>query len=63
VILLKAYVRRKRFEAKLLAGEVGRMLAGSGPSTGAGRSSASTGSASGGRMHADDVLAMMGISL
>jgi len=54
-MLLGAYVRRKRFEAKLLAVELAKLLGGSGRS--------SAGAAGNGRIHADDMLAMMGLTL
>lgn len=51
MILLRAYVRRKRFEARMLAVELGKLLA---P-----RPSGQTD----GHIHADDMLQMMGLTL
>jgi hypothetical protein len=55
-MLLGAYVRRKRFEARLVAVELAKLLGGSGRSS-------SAGAAGNGRIHADDMLSMMGLSL
>ena len=53
MILLRAYIRRQRFESRLLAAELAKLLGG-------GRAAA--GSANG-RVHPDEMLAMMGIDL
>lgn len=50
---MMAYVRRKRLEAMLLATELAKLLGG--------RSAAASGAND--RMHSDDVLKMMGLSL
>lgn len=52
MILLRAYVRRRRFEARLLAGELAKLFGGR----------AATGSATGGRVSADEMMQMMGIT-
>lgn len=51
---MMSWVRRKRLEAQLLAAELAKLLGGGGRSAPG---------ASNGRMHSDDVLKMMGISL
>lgn len=54
MILLRAYIRRQRFEARMLAAELAKLLGGR----------ASTGSATAnGRVHPDEMLKMMGIDL
>lgn len=54
-MLLGAYVRRKRFEAKLLAVELSKVMGG--------RASTGAEAAGNGRIHADDMLSMMGLTL
>lgn len=64
--LTLAYIRRKRFEAKLLARELAEMMApGMMMTTGAGNGRFShTGQHSGGqRVHADQLLSDMGITI
>ena len=63
--LLLAYTRRKRFEAKLLARELAEIMApGMMMTSGAGNGRASHSGHSGGqRVHADQLLSDMGITI
>jgi len=56
VILLRSWVRRKRFEARLIANEVGQLFGGSVGSTPTGNTSAD-------RVHPDQMLQLMGVTL
>lgn len=53
MILLRAYIRRKRFEARMVAAELSKIFAGSGRA-GAG--------AANGRVSPDAMMTMMGVS-